>query len=153
VRTSALVQVSCPFCGPAELPAGAVSCGVDPKDSSRGLCQFTCPSCARLVFVGTVQAAADVLLVEGARPFAGPAPFELLEAHRGAPLSWDDFLDFHLAISAAPFPQEEVMSLDHQEVVVSLDDQEVVSLDDQLTTRGRRIRQLRTPRRHDRKEG
>ena len=93
-----------------------------------------------------------MLLVEGARPFAEPAPFELLEAHRGAPLSWDDFLDFHLAISAAPYPQEEVMSLGHQEVIVSLDAREVVSLDDQSTTRGRGTRQLRTRRRHDRKE-
>ena len=148
MNTSALVQVSCPFCGPAELPAGALSCGVDPEDSSRGLCQFTCPSCARLVFVGTVQGAADVLLVEGARPFAGPAPFELLEAHRGAPLSWDDFLDFHLALSAAPFPQEEVMSVDDEEIV-SLDDRVVATADDQATTRGRRIRHLRTRRRHD----
>jgi hypothetical protein len=148
VRTSSPVQLSCPFCGPAELPARALSCGVDPDDSSRGLCQFACPSCARLVFVATVQAAADVLLAEGARPFAGPAPFELLEAHRGAPLSWDDFLDFHLDLSAAPFPQEEVMSLDDEEIV-SLGDRVVVSLDDQATTGGRRISHLRTRRRHD----
>jgi hypothetical protein len=113
------------------------------------------------VFVATVQAAADVLLAEGARPFAGPAPFELLEAHRGAPLSWDDFLDFHLALSAAPFPQEEVMSFGHQEEVTSFrhqeevasaDDQEVVPVDGQSTKRGRPIRHLRTRRRHDRKE-
>lgn len=149
MNTSALVQVSCPFCGPAELRAGALSCGVDPEDSSRGLCQFACPSCARLVFVAKVRAAADVLLVEGARPFAGPAPFELLETHRGAPVSWDDFLDFHLALSATPFPQEEVMSLDDEEVV-SVDDRLVVPSDDQATTRGPRIRHLRTPRRHDR---
>lgn len=148
MNTSALVQVSCPFCGPAELPAGALSCGVDPEDSSRGLCEFACPSCARLVFVATVQGAADVLRAEGARPFAGPAPFELLEAHRGAALSWDDFLDFHLALSAAPFPQEEVMSLDDEEIV-SLDDRVVATSDDQATTRGR-IRHLRTRRRHDR---
>ena len=151
MEASALVQVSCPFCGPAELAAGALACGVDPEGSSRGLCQFTFPSCARLVFVGTVEAAANVLLAEGARPFAGPAPFELLETHRGAPVSWDDFLDFHLALSATPFPQEEVMSLDDEEVV-SLDDRVVVSLDDQATMRGRRSRRLRTRRRHDRKE-
>lgn len=114
MKASAIVQASCPFCGPVELPARAFSCGVDPDKSSRGLCEFTCRICARLVFLGTAQAAADVLLVEGAHPFAGPAPFELLEAHRGAPLSWDDLLDFHLAISAAPFPQEEVVRVGDQ---------------------------------------
>ena len=151
METSALVQVSCPFCGPAALRAGALRCGVDPEDSSRGLCQFTCPSCARLVFVDTPQAEANVLLAEGARRFSGLAPFELLEAHEGAPVSWDDFLDFHLALSATPFPQEEVMSLDDEEVV-SLDDRGVLSSDDQATTRGPRSRRLRIRRRHDRKE-
>jgi hypothetical protein len=113
------------------------------------------------VFLDTPQAVADVLLLEGARPFAGPAPFELLEVHPGVPVSYDDLLEFHLAISAAPFPQEEVMSFGHQEEVTSFrhqeevasaDDQEVVPVDGQSTKRGRPIRHLRTRRRHDRKE-
>jgi hypothetical protein len=152
VRASAIVAVSCPFCGPVELPTGTLTCGVGPDGSSPGLCEFTCPFCSRLVFLATDQAAAHVLLGSGARPFAGPAPFELLEVHRGAPLAYDDILEFHAAISAAPFPQEEVMSPGHQEEVVSLGDQEVVSVDDEPAKRGPRIRRLRTRRRHDRTE-
>jgi predicted RNA-binding Zn-ribbon protein involved in translation (DUF1610 family) len=112
VKTSAVVQASCPSCGPVEVSARAFSCGVDLRGTRRGLCQFTCPTCARLVFLGTAPVAADVLLDQGAHPFAGAAPFELLEVHRGEPLSWDDLLDFHLAVSATPSPQEEVVRVE-----------------------------------------
>jgi hypothetical protein len=112
VKTSAVVQASCPFCGTVELPAPAFSCGVDLHGTRRGLCQFTCPACARLVFLDAAPVAVDVLLDQGAQVFAGPAPFELLEVHRRAPLSWDDLLDFHLAVSATPSPQEEVVRVE-----------------------------------------
>jgi hypothetical protein len=68
-----------------------------------------------VVFLGIAPVAADALLDQGAHPFAGAAPFELLETHRGVHLSWDDFLDFHLAISATPFPQEEVVPVEDRE--------------------------------------
>ena len=115
MKTSAIVQASCPFCGPVEIPATSAACGVDARGTRRGLCQFTCPTCARLVLLGIPPVAADALLDQGAHPFAGPAPFELLETHGGARLSWDDYLDFHLAISAAPFPQEEVVPVGDRE--------------------------------------
>ncbi|MGH2732010.1 MAG: hypothetical protein ACRDJF_02770 [Actinomycetota bacterium] len=117
METSAIVQASCPFCGPVELSARAFSCGVDTHGTRRGLCQFTCPTCARLVFLGTTPVAADVLLDQGAHPFGGLAPFELLEVHRGAPLSLDDLLDFYLGISATPSPQEEVVRIEDQSTI------------------------------------
>lgn len=159
MRASPIVEVSCPFCGPVELPAGAVSVGVDPDESSRGLCEFTCPFCSRPGFLATDQAAADALLEEGARPFAGPAPFELLEVHEGAPVTYNDILEFHSAISAAPFPQAEVIppgergevvSSGAQDDVVPTGGGEVVSEDESI--KGRGIRRLRTRRRHGRME-
>ena len=108
METSVTVQALCPYCGSVETLAQALSCGVDPSDSSRGLCQFSCPLCTRVVFLAIASGAAGTLLAQGAQPFPDSAPFELLEVDGGAPLAWDDVLDFHLAISAAPFPQEEV---------------------------------------------
>jgi hypothetical protein len=108
VKTSVTVRASCPYCGSVGVPARAVSCGIDPAGAGRGLCQFGCPVCARLVFFATDSDTARMLLAQGARPFAGPAPFELLEADGRAPLGWDDALDFHLALSGTPFPQAEI---------------------------------------------
>jgi hypothetical protein len=96
--------------------------------------------CARTVFLSTGHRATSVLLGEGARPFAGPAPFELLEAHEGAPLTYDDILEFHSAISAAPFPQAEVVPAVEQDPVTN----------DGAPTSGRRTGRLRTRRGRDR---
>ena len=157
---SAIVEVSCPFCGPVELPAAAVSVGVDPDGSSRGLCEFTCPFCSRPGVLATDRMAADALLEEGARPFAGPAPFELLEVHEGAPITYDDVLEFHSAIAPAPFPQAEVApSWERTEVVPPGEQDEVVRTGSEAvvsgedaSTKGRGTRRLRPRGRHGRTE-
>ena len=54
--------------------------------------------------------------VRAACPSCGPVligaelavPFELLEAHAGPALSWDDLLDFKLALDRSPWPQVEL---------------------------------------------
>ncbi|MGH2722610.1 MAG: hypothetical protein ACRDJO_13565 [Actinomycetota bacterium] len=154
MATSAIVEVSCPSCGAVALPTGMLSCGIAPDGSSRGLCQFTCPLCTRLVFLSTGHRAANLLLEEGARPFAGPAPFELLEEHAGAAVTYDDILEFHSAISADPFPQEELVAHGGPgpQVVppgVPAIEPRPVSAGD-TSTNARRIGRLRARRRHER---
>jgi hypothetical protein len=38
---------------------------------------------------------------------SGSAPFELLEPHAGPPLSWDDVLDFMLALESNSYSRPE----------------------------------------------
>ena len=91
-----LVRTRCPWCGRVEVLASELTCsGAGPGDD-RGLCQFTRPECARRVFVTLSPSDVALLWAEGAGE--GRLPLELLEPHRGPPLTWDDLLDFHFTI-------------------------------------------------------
>jgi hypothetical protein len=50
----------------------------------------------------------EALFEGGATHPSGAVPFELLEAHAGPALSWDDLLDFTLALERSPWPQLEL---------------------------------------------
>jgi hypothetical protein len=64
-----------------------------------GLLEFACPSCGRLNVRPLEGRELAVLATMGARPSSHRAPFELLEEHTGPPISWDDLLEFHQAVS------------------------------------------------------
>ena len=90
------VHTRCPWCGLVELLVSELTCSGAGPGEDRGLCQFTCPECSRPVFVAVSPSDVALLWTEGAGE--GCLPLELLEPHSGPPLSWDDLLDFHLAL-------------------------------------------------------
>jgi len=104
------IEAHCHWCGAITLRPDDLRCAVDPKGDGAGLCEFACPICDRLAFVPSSQAAIESLSKGGAHGIVGEVPFELLETHGGAALSWDDLLDMHLALAATSFPHAELAS-------------------------------------------
>ena len=98
------VRVSCPGCGPLVVPAADVRCELE-SSGSKGICELRCPVCSTTVFAPAALAAVETMRGAGAGHISGSVPFELLEAHEGPPLSWDDLLDFKLALDGrSEFP-------------------------------------------------
>jgi hypothetical protein len=92
----AVLEVMCPRCGPVRAQAAAARCG----DAGGGvaLCEVACPGCAAQIFARTTTQVAETIVSYGATKDPH-APLELLEAHTGPPLTWDDLLDLHNDLS------------------------------------------------------
>lgn len=101
------VEISCSWCGQVQLPITELRCAV--TDRALSLCEFRCPSCGQLVLRAVQRRQEEVPRQAGAAVLTDPVPFELLEPHRGPPLTWDDLLDLHLELSATRWPQDELL--------------------------------------------
>ena len=97
------VRVVCPGCGPVVLPAKELRCELEPAGAN-GICELSCPVCSTMVLVPAGPAAVETMRDGGAGHMSGSVPFELLEPHTGPPLSWDDVLDFKLALDGGADP-------------------------------------------------
>jgi hypothetical protein len=95
------VRAVCPGCGPLVLPAAEFQCELE-ASGPKGICELRCPVCSTTVLVPAVASSVEMLWRAGAGHMSGPVPFELLESHAGPPLSWDDVLDFTLALENSP---------------------------------------------------
>ncbi len=95
------VRVVCPGCGPLVLPAKHLRCELEAA-GDKGICELQCPVCSTMVLVPAGPAAVETMRNGGAGHISGSVPFELLEPHIGPPLSWDDVLDFKLALDGRP---------------------------------------------------
>ena len=91
------VRVVCPGCGPVVLPAKALRCELEAA-GDKGICELRCPVCSTMVLVPAGPVAVETMRDGGAGHMTGSVPFELLEPHSGPPLSWDEVLDFKLAL-------------------------------------------------------
>lgn len=98
MRSPIQVRTGCPWCGPIVVDGARFGCEIDPGQPERGLCQLTCPECSRPIFVPTTAAFIRGFFKAGGQQLEGPVPFELLESHSGAVITWDDLLDFKLAL-------------------------------------------------------
>lgn len=101
------VQAECPTCGAIIARASALVCGVSEGDD-RALCEFPCPTCDRVLLRPLAPTEINTLLLLGARK-GRLLPFELLEAHSGPAVSWDEILDLHLQLEDQLFPQRELV--------------------------------------------
>ncbi len=108
MRNRIEVRTRCPWCGPVVVDGGLLRCEREPRTPSRGLCELDCPSCSQPILFSTARDVMQALFDGGAKHPSGPVPFELLEAHAGPPLSWDDLLDFKVALERSPWPQLEL---------------------------------------------
>jgi predicted RNA-binding Zn-ribbon protein involved in translation (DUF1610 family) len=101
-----LVQADCPTCGAVIAEASALACGVSEADEA-GLCEFPCPTCDHRLLIPISPIEISSLLLLGAHKTRS-LPFELLEAHSGSPVSWDETLDLHIELEGGSFPQQEL---------------------------------------------
>jgi ribosomal protein S27E len=94
------VRVVCPGCGPVVLPAKELRCELEAA-GDKGICELRCPVCSTMVLVPAGPVAVETMRDGGAGHMSGSVPFELLEPHTGPALSWDDVLDFKLALEGS----------------------------------------------------
>lgn len=97
MRSKVEVRAVCPGCGPMIVPAEDFRCELETA-SREGICELRCPVCSATILLPAAAPAVETLWRAGAGHMGGTAPFELLEPHTGPPLSWDDVLDFKLAL-------------------------------------------------------
>jgi hypothetical protein len=96
-ENEARVQARCVWCGGVEFALGELR--VHTASAHQGLLEFSCPTCGRLNVRPLGGTELEALGKIGAPRSSGPAPFELLEEHIGPPISWDDLIDFHEAVT------------------------------------------------------
>jgi hypothetical protein len=93
----ATVRASCPSCGDVELISWDLTVYVCAEDN-RGSYSFRCPACEMAVAKPADGKIVDLLVSSGVRLSVWHLPAELQEEHAGAPIGYDDLLDFHYAI-------------------------------------------------------
>lgn len=92
------MEVDCAWCGLVTVAMRELGCAVSEADGG-GLCQFICPLCGRLVTKRLGLLDIRALILAGVST-SQLAPLELLEHKNGDVVSWDDVLDFRLALRA-----------------------------------------------------
>ena len=107
MRGRGLVQADCPTCGEVIAQASALICGVSEAEET-ALCEFPCPGCERPLLLPLAPAEVPTLVLLGARTDRS-LPFELLEAHSGPAVTWDEVLDLHFELERQAFPQRELV--------------------------------------------
>ena len=96
-QTVAMIRASCPTCGDVELTTRDVRvllCSTNYQSSYA----FQCPSCRVAVAKPAEPRVVDVLLASGISLSVWHMPAELDEVHTGAPISYDDLLEFHFRL-------------------------------------------------------
>ncbi|MGH9038025.1 MAG: hypothetical protein ACRD0O_19880 [Acidimicrobiia bacterium] len=99
MRSNVKARAVCPGCGPMVVPAAELRCELEAA-GRQGICELKCPVCSTTVLLPAVSPEVETLWRAGAGHMIGSVPFELLEPHTGPPLSWDDVLDFKLALES-----------------------------------------------------
>src|ERR687883_65215 len=97
-RGMTTIRATCPSCGDVRLKASDVVVRVCANDNKGSYC-FRCPSCGLRVTKSAAPRIAAPPPSPGVKMAVGPPPAELWEARpTGAPVSYDDLLDFHLML-------------------------------------------------------
>ena len=106
----ATVRASCPDCGDVELTTNDVRVRVCSHDNA-GTYSFQCPACEMVVVKDAEARTIDLLVASGVEIATWDLPAELAEPHRGAPISHDDLLDFHVILHNEDLLAEALASL------------------------------------------
>jgi uncharacterized Zn finger protein len=93
----ATIRASCPTCGDVELTSADVQVLVC-TTTNEGSYAFRCPACRVAVAKPAETRVVEVLVSSGVRMSTWELPAELDEIHAGAPITYDDLLDFHFAL-------------------------------------------------------
>lgn len=89
-----VIKASCHECGDVELGVSELRVRVCTSDT-QGTYVFRCPSCQMSVTKPAEPRIVDLLVASGVELVEWELPAELFEAHRGAPITHDDLIDFH----------------------------------------------------------
>jgi len=93
----ATIKASCPTCGDVELTTRDVQVRLC-STTNEGSYAFRCPACRMAVSKPAEPRVVDVLVASGVRLSVWQLPAELDEVHSGAPITYDDLLQFHFEL-------------------------------------------------------
>ena len=93
----ATIRASCPTCGDVELTTRDVTVQVC-STNNQGSYSFRCPDCRMAVSKPAEARIVDLLVSSGVRLSVWHMPAELDETREGAPITYDDLLEFHYSI-------------------------------------------------------
>ncbi len=100
----AIVRASCPTCGDVEMTIHDVQVLLC-SDTNEGSYAFRCPACGVAVSKPIDAGVIDVLIASGANLSVWELPSELQEPHLGAPITYDDLLEFHFRLEREDWRQ------------------------------------------------
>jgi hypothetical protein len=103
----ATVRASCPTCGDIETTSDAVWV-LRYSTTGASSYAFVCPSCRLRVTKPATDAVIALLVDAGSRCVSWGLPAELTEPKTGAPVTHDDLLAFHLALTRPGWLESEV---------------------------------------------
>jgi len=107
------IKASCPICGDVSLTPAQVRLVVctRPEWSSYA---FDCPTCHDEVSKSADEEIVALLVSGGVQLEHWVIPAEALEPHEGAPITYDELLDFALLLTDQDLLAEQVRSLNHR---------------------------------------
>jgi len=92
------IKTTCPVCGDIDLTPSQVRLVVATR-STLSYYAFRCTTCQDEVRRHAEPSVVELLVAGGVVPEPWDVPDEAFEPHEGPPLSYDDLLDFALALS------------------------------------------------------
>ncbi|ABK52974.1 hypothetical protein Acel_1202 [Acidothermus cellulolyticus 11B] len=96
------IKATCPTCGEVELTPADLSLMVC-NQAVLSYYSFRCPRCIEEVRKPADDHIISLLVSGGVRPIHWSVPAEALEPHRGPALSYDELLDFALALERSDY--------------------------------------------------
>ncbi len=99
------IRATCPDCGDVVISRDDVHVRVCAEDRSGSYC-FRCPMCSMGVSKQTEDRIVQLLVAGGVRMTVWHLPAELSEAREGPVISYDDVLDFHMALESDDWVSE-----------------------------------------------
>jgi len=111
----ATIRASCPTCGDVELTSADVTVLVCSTTNVSSYA-FQCPTCEVAVTKPAEPRVVDLLVSTGVRLSVWQLPAELEEAHSGAPICYDDLLEFHFELRRDDW-FDRLLAVDNQDTV------------------------------------
>lgn len=114
VRREALVatiRASCPSCGDVELTSTDVTVLVC-STNNEGAYAFQCPDCRVAITKPAEPRVVDLLVSTGVKLSVWELPAELDEPKSGAPINYDDLLEFHFLLQREDWFEQLVNGLE-----------------------------------------
>lgn len=96
------IKATCPTCGEVEMTAEDLTLMVC-THAPLSYYAFRCPRCVEVVRKPADDHVISLLVSGGVRATTWEVPEEAMEPHQGDPLSYDDLLDFALALDHTDF--------------------------------------------------
>ena len=93
----ATIRASCPSCGDVELTSTDVTVLVC-STNNEGAYAFQCPACRVAITKPAEPRVVDLLVSTGVKLSVWELPAELSEPKSGAPINYDDLLEFHFLL-------------------------------------------------------